>query len=97
MMTTGHGGCPRIFTRAPSLPGWRTLARSAQGHLAQGTGTFVPVGLARRQLAELAQERVARLGRSNPDAHVHDVHAVRPGDDRVQVEFGDLRHIVGQP
>jgi hypothetical protein len=33
----------------------------------------------------------------DPDAGIHGLHPVGPGDDRVEVELGDLGHVVGQP
>ena len=47
--------------------------------------------------AQLAQERVVRLVRRYLDPRVHHVRPVRPGDDRVEVEFGDLGQVVGEP
>src|SRR6516162_10335699 len=47
--------------------------------------------------AQLAQERVLYLVGRNLDPRVHHERAVRPGDDRVEVEFGDLGQIVGEP
>ena len=73
------------------------MAGGQQGHLALGTGTLVPVRLARGRLPELAQERVSRRGRGDPDADVHNVRAIGPGDHWVEVELGDLWQVVGQP
>jgi hypothetical protein len=46
---------------------------------------------------KLAQERVGRAVAGHADAGVHGDDAVRAGDDRVQVQFGDLRQVIGKP
>src|SRR5579859_5781251 len=46
--------------------------------------------------AQLAQERVLPPVRRDLNPGVYHERPVRPGDDRVEVEFGDLRQVVGQ-
>src|SRR5580704_12416682 len=69
--------------------------RQQQGQQALGTGTLVPMQPHRWQLPELAQERVARGGRGDPDPDIPDVHAVGSGNDRVELKLGDLWQVVG--
>src|SRR5271169_2402143 len=69
------GCCCALILRllASVIPGsgWRTRARPEQRHLAQGTGTLVPAGHVRRQLSELAEERVTGSSRGDPDPDIH--------------------------
>jgi hypothetical protein len=44
-----------------------------------------------------ARVGIGGLSCLDADPGVEDLRAVRPGDDRVQVEFGDLRQVVGDP
>ena len=48
-------------------------------------------------LAQPAEEGVLRRLRRDPDPRVDRDRAVRPGDDRVEVELGDLRKVVAEP
>lgn len=48
-------------------------------------------------LAQAAKERVLRNLRRDPYPRVHRERGVRSGDDRVEVELGNLRKVVGQP
>src|ERR1700683_1985453 len=49
-----------------------------------------------RELAQLPQEGIVRLYGSEPDAGVDGDAAVGAGDDRVEVECGHFRQVVGQ-
>ena len=46
---------------------------------------------------EAAQERVGEVLAGHPDAGVHGDDAVRADDHRVEIEFGDLGQVVGEP
>jgi hypothetical protein len=50
-----------------------------------------------RLSAQSAQERVSRLEGRQLDPGIRDDGPVRPGDDRIEVEAGDLGQVVGEP
>src|SRR5437660_8842032 len=47
--------------------------------------------------AQPAQEGVLRVRGNYPDPGIHGLHPVGPGDDRGEVELGDLGNVVGEP
>src|SRR5580693_6477917 len=59
--------------------------------------TLTIINLYRDPSAEAAQERVGSRLAGDPDPGVHGEGSVGPGDHRVEVEFSDLRQVIGQP